>query len=346
MKRNMNDWLRGIVKAQTRQAMPIATFPGMEIIGHSATDLFTDGQVQFECVAALAEKYPSIAAMTAMDLSVEAEAFGSTIKLSDSEPPTVIGSIVNDSAEVDALRVPDIGAGRTSEYLEAARLAVADITDRPVLGGIIGPFSLANRLMDMSQVMVSTRRDPDLVHALLEKCTQFLTPYAVAFKETGANGLIIAEPAAGLISPAFCHTFSSEYIKGIVDTVQDEEFAVVLHNCGNTESLVTAMLHTGSKALHFGNAVDMTRIMSQLPAEVVGFGNVDPLKIMKMGSVHDVKFRTLTLLEDMAKYRNFVLSTGCETPPGTPLANLDAFYKTLSIFNATQDIRHKWLFDT
>mgnify|MGYP000883796073 CR=1 FL=1 len=344
MKRNMTEWLQGIIASPARQAMPIATFPGMEMVQASAVDLFTDGQVQYECIHALAGRYPSIAAMTAMDLSVEAETFGAPIKLSDSEPPTVTGSLVTDMAGVEALTVPKIGTARTFEYLKAASLAAQNITDRPVLGGMIGPFSLANRLMDMSQFMMALRRDPDLAHALLEKCTQFLMAYASAFKATGVNGIIVAEPAAGLISPAFCHTFSSEYVKRIVDAVQDENFMLIFHNCGNTETLVTAMLFTGSKALHFGNVVDMTRILSQVPADVVAFGNVDPLKVMKMGSVNDVKFRTLTLLEDMAKYRNFVLSTGCETPPGTPLANLDAFYKTLDIFNATQDIRHKWLF--
>jgi uroporphyrinogen decarboxylase len=91
--------------------------------------------------------------------------------------------------------------------------------------------------------------------------------------------------------------------------------------------------------------VDMTTILSQLPKDVIAFGNVDPLKVMKLGSVYDVKMRTLELLEQMSKYPNFVLSTGCETPPGVPIANVDAFFKTLEIFNATQEIRHKWLFD-
>ena len=120
----------------------------------------------------------------------------------------------------------------------------------------------------------------------------------------------------------------------------------MLHNCGNTEVLVNAMLFTGSKALHFGNVVDMLEIMPQIPPDVVAFGNVDPLKVMKLGSVHDVKVSTLELLEEMSKYKNFVLSTGCEVPPGVPLANLDAFYKTLDIYNMTQEIRHKWLFDS
>jgi uroporphyrinogen decarboxylase len=294
---------------------------------------------------ALAKRYPSIAALTAMDLSIEAEAFGSQVKLSDTEAPTVIGSIVADMAGVEALQVPAVGTGRTAEVLRAVSLAADRIIDRPVFGGLIGPFSLGGRLMDMTKFMVNTRREPETVQALLEKCTEFLTAYALAFKAAGANGIIIAEPAAGLISPAFCQKFSSEYVKRIVDAVQDEFFTVILHNCGNTEVLVNQMLYTGAKALHFGNVVDMTTILSQLPKDVIAFGNVDPLKVMKLGSVYDVKMRTLELLEQMSKYPNFVLSTGCETPPGVPVANVDAFFKTLEIFNATQEIRHKWLFD-
>lgn len=341
----MKQWLEAIPSPTTRKAMPIVTFPGMELLGRPVTDLFFDGQVQFECMEALATRYPSIAALTAMDLSVEAEAFGSAVKLSNTEAPTVVGSIVADIEGIKALEVPEVGAGRTSEYVRAASIASDRITDRPTFGGIIGPFSLACRLMDMSKFMVSLRRDPEVAEALLEKCTAFLVEYAVAYKAGGANGIVIAEPAAGLVSPAFCQKFSSEYVKRMVDAVQDDEFLVILHNCGNTEILVAAMLFTGARALHFGNVVDMTRILAQIPEGVIAFGNIDPLKVMKLGSVYDVKLKTLELLEKMSKNSNFVLSTGCETPPGVPIANVDAFFKTLDIFNATQEIRHKWLFD-
>jgi len=344
MEFNTTQWLQKILTSESRLAMPITTSLGMELIGKPLGGLFLDGQVQAECIVALARKYPSIAAYTQMDLSVEAEAFGAPVKFSDGEAPTVASPLVSDMASVEALPVARIGAGRTWEYIRAARLAAGQIGDRPVLGGVIGPFSLACRLMDMSEVMMATRRDPDLLHALLEKCAEFLLTYARAFKEAGANGVLIAEPAAGLISPAFCQTFSSDYVKTIVDAIQDESFVVILHNCGNASGQVNAMLFTGAKGLHFGNAVDMNQIMPQLPQEVIGFGNVDPLKVMKMGEVFDVKSRTLELLEQMGKYRNFVLSTGCEVPPGATVQNLDAFYKTLDIYNMTQAIRTKWLF--
>jgi len=344
MNFNAAKWLRSILDADQRLSMPITTFPGMELINKPVSALFVDGQVQSECMAALARKYPSIAALTAMDLSVEAEAFGAPVKLSDTEAPAVLAPLVSDLDGVQALRVPVVGAGRTLQYLKAARLASVQIVDKPTFGGVIGPFSLACRLMDMSQLMSATRRDPDLVHSLLEKCTEFLSAYARAYKDAGANGIIIAEPAAGLISPAFCQSFSSDYVKQIVDEVQDDSFVVILHNCGNTTAQITAMLFTGAKVLHFGNVVDMNQIMAQLPKDVIGCGNVDPLKVMKMGEVYDVKSRTLELLEQMGKYKNFVLSTGCEVPPGVTIENLDAFYKTLEIYNATQAIRTKWLF--
>ena len=42
---------------------------------------------------------------------------------------------------------------------------------------------------------------------------------------------------------------------------------------------------------------------------------------------------TSELLQVTAKYPNFVLSSGCDTPPGVSPANIEAFYKALDDFN-------------
>ena len=44
----------------------------------------------------------------------------------------------------------------------------------------------------------------------------------------------MAEPLAGLLSPDLAQEFSADYVKQIVDAVQDDNFLVVYHNCGNT----------------------------------------------------------------------------------------------------------------
>lgn len=175
--------------------------------------------------------------------------------------------------------------------------------------------------------------DPDTVHQLLEKVTAFLIEYAKAFKNSGANGIIIAEPAAGLLSPQHCDEFSSAYVQKIVAAVQDDHFMIILHNCGNTKNLVDSMLSTGAMGFHFGNAVAMTDILPQVPADKIAFGNIDPARVFKNGSVADMQAQTLELLEQTAAFPNFVLSSGCDVPPGTPLENVAAFYQTLERFN-------------
>ncbi len=43
---------------------------------------------------------------------------------------------------------------------------------------------------------------------------------------------------------------------------------------------------------------------------------------------------TAELLEKMKEHPNFVLSSGCDTPPYTPMANIDAFFDELHAYNS------------
>jgi len=324
----------GMCTSVERQALPIMTYPGLKMANTTILEAVRYGEAQFKCIEALAKKFPSAAAVTIMDLSVEAEAFGSTINYSETEVPVVTGRIVHDEESARALKIPKLGEGRTGAYLTAAKLAAKYVKDRPTFGGEIGPFSLVGRLFDMTEVMVAILLEPETIHILLEKVTSFLIEYAKAFKEVGANGIIIAEPAAGLLSPAQCEEFSSKYVKRIVEEVQDDYFMVILHNCGNTKNLVHSMIGTGAMGFHFGNAVDMSDIMPQIPWGRIAFGNIDPATIFKNGTVEDVRAKTWELLEKTFSYKNFVLSSGCDIPPGTPIENIEEFFKKLEEFNA------------
>ena len=71
--------------------------------------------------------------------------------------------------------------------------------------------------MDMTKINDPCYEDPELVETVLEKATEFLIKYALAFKEVGANGIAIAEPAAGLLSPPLIKEFSTPYVQRIRD---------------------------------------------------------------------------------------------------------------------------------
>ncbi|MEN6473397.1 MAG: uroporphyrinogen decarboxylase family protein [Syntrophaceae bacterium] len=326
-------WAQTIISgAKPRAAMPIMLSPASELTGIGMIDMATNGEKQFACIEALAKQYPSLAVHTGMDLSVEAEAFGCGVRFTDDEVPSVDKRVIAGMEDIEGLAVPVVGTGRTSAYLRAARLAGEAISDRPVFGGCIGPISLAGRLMDTSALMLALMKHVAQAHALLEKCTDFLIEYAGAFKAPGVDGIIVAEPMAGLLSPEKCETFSSRYVARMVDALQDECFTVILHNCGRTQKLVGSMVNTGAHGLHFGNAVNMREIAPLIPADRLFFGNVDPVGVLRNGTPDDVERTAIQLLEDMQPYDNFILSSGCDLPPGTPLANIDAFFRAFDCF--------------
>jgi uroporphyrinogen decarboxylase len=241
---------------------------------------------------------------------------------------------VSSFEEVQQLPVPSLSAGRVPQYLLANQLTVAVITGKPVLGGCIGPYSLAGRLFDMTEIMTAIYIEPDTINLLLEKCTQFLVEYCRALKASGINGVIIAEPAAGLLSDDDCRQYSSLYVKQIIDALQDDSFSFILHNCGNTGHCTAAMLHVGAHGYHFGNAMNMVDALETCPPDVLVMGNLNPVGVFKMSTREQVKQATKNLLEQTAGYRNFVLSSGCDVPPHTPLENVEAFYEALTEFNS------------
>lgn len=327
-------WLEGLVAAQPKKPFPILSFPCVSLLGITVRELISDSELQAQGMQAVAEQTQAAAAVSFMDLSVEAECFGATVHVFDDEVPTVKGRLVNDMDEAEALEIPAVGSGRTHLYIDAIKKATALIVDRPVFAGMIGPFSLTARLLDVSEIMMDCYDDPDMVHLVLDKVTSFLVEYAKAYKAAGAHGIMIAEPVAGLLSPALEEKFASPYFKRIVDAVQDDNFVIIYHNCGdNVPKMLDSILSTGAAAYHFGNVVDMeTDIIANVPSDVVVMGNIDPSGVLRMGTPESVKETTLSLLRRCSKYPNFVLSSGCDIPPMTPWENINAFFEASKEF--------------
>ena len=325
---NMYKWLEAVRNNPKKKPMPVLSYPAIQMTGVNVRELSFSAEAQARGMKLVADRTDALASVSLMDLSVEAECFGSQVKMTEDEVPTVVGAIVTTPEEAESLQVPAVGSGRTGIYLDAIAEAKKLITDRPVFAGVIGPFSLAGRLVDVTEAMILCFEDPDMLKTVLEKCTQFLVDYIKKYKEVGADGVVIAEPLAGLLSPDLAAEFSHPYVKRIVDACQDENFIIVYHNCGNgTIRMLDGIVGTGCKAYHFGNAIDMRDLMPHMPSDCIAMGNVDPAGEFLNGTEQSVYDVTSALLRDCGKYPNFVLSSGCDIPPRTPWKNIDAFFR-------------------
>ena len=330
---NMKQWVAQQISCPEKQALPILSFPCVQLLDVSVKELTSDSTLQAKGMSAIADRVAAGAAVSFMDLSVEAECFGSAIRILDGEVPTVVGAIISTPEEADDLVIPEIGSGRTGLYIDTIKKAVQLITDRPVFAGMIGPFSLAGRLMDVSEAMIYCYDEPEMVHTVMEKVTRFLIDYCRAYKTAGANGVMIAEPLAGLLSPGLAQEFAHPYVKQIIDAVQDDNFAVIYHNCGDNAALMVKDIYSlGAAGYHFGDAIDLASVLSEAPKDVLILGNVSPSRQFCNGTPETITAETHRIMAACTGYPNFVISSGCDIPPLSPWENIDAFFAAATSF--------------
>ena len=333
MKRDMKKWLEEYKAAPVKKAFPVLSFPAVQLMGISVKELLSDASAQARGMKLVAQRTDSAASVSLMDLSVEAECFGAEIRMSEDEVPTVTGSVVTTEEGAGALEIPPVGSGRTGIYIDAIRLAAEEITDRPVFAGVIGPYSLAGRLMDVTEIMILCYEEPDMVHTVLKKATRFLTDYCLAYKEAGADGVVIAEPLAGILSPSLEEEFSEPYMRELIEAVQDDSFVVVYHNCGGgVPMMADSIASTGAAVFHFGNAVDMEEMLEKMPKDRLVMGNIDPVGQFRNGTPESIREETLAIMERCCKYDNFVISSGGDIPPMSKWENIDAFFDAAAEF--------------
>lgn len=327
MNRNMKQWVADMIASPRKKALPLLSFPCTQLMGISVKELVSSSELQAKGMKLVADQVPSAASVSLMDLSVEAQAFGSAIHISEDEVPTVIGAIVTNEDEAKALQVPPVGVARTGLYIDAIAKAIPQITDRPIFAGIIGPYSLAGRLMDVSEAMIYCYEDPDMVHMVMRKATDFLIAYGNAYREAGANGVVIAEPLTGLLSPSLAREFSHPYAKELVEQIQRDDFCVIYHNCGNNVPLMAKDIYQlGASGYHFGDAIHLAEMLPNVPEDVLIMGNVSPSAQFLGGTPQSIRDQTLQIMAECGCQKNFVISSGCDIPPRSSWDNIHAFF--------------------
>lgn len=312
------------------KTVPILSFPSSRILGISVRELISSADEQVRGMKAISEKFSIGASLNMMDLSVEAEAFGAKIRFYEDDVPAVEKGIIDDIADAKDIKVPEAGVGRTGICIEGIRKAKKEIRDIPVFCGVIGPYSLAGRLFDMTELMMACFDSPEDVLILLSKATDFITEYIKAFKDAGADGVIIAEPAAGLLSPSLAQEFSMPFVRRIIDEVNSEDFVICYHNCGNAAGdMLSGISELGADIYHFGNAIDLKKAIENLPHDSIVMGNVDPV-LFRNGSPDDIKEDVLRVYNECSMYDNFMISTGCDVPAASKIENIHAYFEKVN----------------
>ena len=151
-----------------------------------------------------------------------------------------------------------------------------------------------------------------------------------ALKNTIVLLLCLSLLLALFVSPAMAEEFSVPYVKRVIDALQDDDFAVIYHNCGNAvPDMLEEIYSQGAAAYHFGNAVDLSAILAKTPSDILCMGNVDPVSQFAEGTPDSMRAAVKSLLDTCGGYSNFIPSSGCDIPAHANWDNVHAFFEAL-----------------
>ena len=324
--------------AQNRRlAAPLAGFPGCDILGVSLKVAQQNHGVHYNCLDALVYQLKPDAAFMMMDLSVEANALGLQVRFPIHESSTVEHHPVQALEDLDKFRYINIlQDARIRSYIHTIEMMKTGLSDNVLVGAyIIGPVTLAGLLGGAEQIAMDSIMAPEKLDALCRFSTGIILEYARALVNAGADLLCVLEPTAVILGPRQFEQFSAAYVRHIIESYRYAGIDTIYHICGNTMHLVEAMADSGVTAISLDSpetGVDMVRAAQIAGPEVVVMGNINPTAVMLDGSPDDVRRACSTLLEQMRPFPNFLLSTGCDLPPGVPLENMQAFMETAREF--------------
>ncbi len=255
------------------------------------------------------------------------EAFGCGIKFTSSGP-SVEPLDMTSPADVEALRTPHVRKdGRLpliADLIE--KLVKVPGREVPVLALTEGPFTTSARICGTERMMRAVMKNRPVVELLLEKVGAVLSRFGQAVAESGADGLIIADPVGSstMVSPRI---YAELVLPQLRRFVGELKIPAILHVCGNTWPILHLMAETGARILSLDQCMDLAKAREQLSGQCGIAGNVHPVDVLLRGTVEDVRRETLNCLRQGGK-KGYILMAGCAVPPGTPIENLMAMVET------------------
>ncbi|MDD4330973.1 MAG: MtaA/CmuA family methyltransferase [Methanosarcinaceae archaeon] len=254
------------------------------------------------------------------DITAEAELFGCGIKAGTREQqPSVIKHSVSNMEDLEKIKDYSLDEGRVATIIEAVKI-VADKygSELPIIGSMIGPFSLAQHL-NGDAWFGNLFTGSEVVPALLEFCSDFNVAYAKAMVENGADTMAIIDPTASyeLIGGEFYEKYALPYQKKIADAMEELDVATVLHICGNTTNGLSIMDKTGVNGISVDQKVDIATAVGNVENALI-VGNLDPVAVLWNGTPEEVEAASKKVLDAGVG----LLTVGCGTVSMTPTANL------------------------
>ena len=269
------------------------TVHGLEKYGWKFSEIHTDARKMASMAASTFQLFGFESVVVPFDMGVEAEVLGSKVNYyahaTDILYPTISEHPAEKVEDLN-LQVPSdlTQAGRIPLVTEAIRILKEEVGDQVAIGSwVLGPYTLAGQLVDLSQLAKAAFKKKDMVSRLLDQLAGVLIKIIKIYRAAGADYITVREMGAGpdILSPRMFESLVRPHLKRIFDEIESPK---VLHICGDTNAIVDQMVLCGADAISVEKKNNVAETRKKLGSDVLIFGELDAYGVLSQGKPDDV----------------------------------------------------------
>ena len=253
-------------------------------------------------------------------MTVEAEALGAEVDYGTADiQPFIVREPIQTVAEIADYRPSDPPArDRRPVVLEALRRCREAAPDVALVGSVVGPLSLAAQLLEASLLLRATFREPAAVQALAETTREFVTAFALAQLDAGADVIMVADPTATgeILGAARYAEFAQPYLDRLIADLRATGAPVILHVCGNVRAILPLLAATDVEAISLDETANVREARVALTRQRL-MGNISGT-LLEEGPPELIASNARAVLDAGVD----ILAPACGVVPCTPTAHL------------------------
>jgi len=322
--------IQATVDFQPADRMPVIP----QVFGHTAIiagktiqEYVLSGKELADCQIKALKLYGHDCVFAVMDVNIETEALGSKLVYRSHDYPYVQSHAFSKGTNLNLLPIPDpYLEGRMPEILEALGIMRREVGEEVLVAGcVLGPMTLAVQLVGIETALYMAIDDPGAFERLLDFATRVLIRFAAAQIEAGAQVVLVFDPSASMavIPPSFFREFELPRLNKLFEASKTAGTSKGwLHIAGPVTPVLPYYGETGADIYNFDYCVDPHEVMSAAP-RLCFDGNIKSLDF-ETAQPEDIFNESLRLMGLFSTRGGFILSSGCEIPPGAKPENVAA----------------------
>ena len=287
-------------------------------INKSYKEFASNAEVLAQAQINIAQKYNVDVITVCSDAFRISADLGGEIMFPDDTPPHLKAPLVKNLLDFKSLKRPDLSLSSTRCYDRARAVGLISkelAQTHAVFGWVDMPFAEACSLCGVQEFMMIMLDEPELAHSILSYLTELVIEFALLQMETGTSLVGAGDAAASLVSPDMYREFALPYEQRVINAIHAKDGIVKLHMCGNTTTLIDDMLRADADLYNIDHSVDFGTAVSKYSAAGKAVkGNLNPVLLLSM--TPDECSAAGKKLIDTAPKTGYMLSAGCEIPPG------------------------------